>query len=150
MQFLTLVVTAIVLLGVVGYLFGTMFQSIGADRQASGLRKAWNHFGLSIAFSVLFLISWVAQAVAEWSLFVEEQTAHGRPADFSDFIVAFGQSTFENWQSEFLQLFSFVVLSAILIHRGSAESKDTEDEILAAVQRIEERFDGLDRASPRV
>jgi hypothetical protein len=30
----------------------------------------------------------------------------------------FGLSTFENWQSEFLQLFSFVVFSAILIHHG--------------------------------
>ncbi len=52
--------------------------------------------------------------------------------------MAFGQSTLENWQSEFLQLFSFVVLAAVLIHRGSAESKDGTDRIEQAVNEIRE------------
>ena len=61
----------------------------------------------------------------------------------------FGQSTLENWQSEFLQLFSFVVLSAILIHRGSAESKDTDNRMEEALKRIEKRLDELDRPTAR-
>ena len=64
-----------------------------------------------------------------------------RPAPLTDYLVRFGQSTFENWQSEFLQLFSFVVFSAILIHHGSAESKDGTDRIEATVRRIERRLD---------
>jgi hypothetical protein len=55
--------------------------------------------------------------------------------------VQFGQSTFENWQSEFLQLFSFVVFSAVLIHHGSAEPKDGTDRTEEAVKRIESRLD---------
>jgi hypothetical protein len=43
--------------------------------------------------------------------------------------VEFGQWTLENWQSEFLQLFSFVVVSAVLIHHGSSESKDGTERI---------------------
>jgi hypothetical protein len=54
------------------------------------------------------------------------------------FVVEFGQSTLENWQPEFLQLFSFVVLSALLIHRESGESKDSDD-------RVEQKIDGIAR-----
>ena len=110
-------------------------------RGAGGGRcRIWANFGLSISFLALFLISWVAQAVAEWGTFVQEERAHGEAPSLSDYFVRFGQSTFENWQSEFLQLFSFVVFSAVLIHHG-AGSKDGEDRIEQAVRRIEKRLD---------
>jgi hypothetical protein len=53
------------------------------------------------------------------------------------------QSTLENWQSEFLQLFSFVTLAAPYIHKGSGESKDGEEKMEAALRRIEERLGTL-------
>ena len=59
------------------------------------------------------------------------------------FWVVFWQSTLENWQSEFLQLFSFVVLSALLIHRDSAESKDSDERLEAKVDDIARRLDAL-------
>ena len=58
------------------------------------------------------------------------------------------QSTFENWQSEFLQLFSFVVLAALYIHKGSAESKDGEEKIEASLRRIEEHLGTLPATAP--
>jgi hypothetical protein len=70
--------------------------------------------------------------------------AHGEAVVVSDYLVQFGQSTLENWQSEFLQLFSFVVFSAVLIHKGSAESKDSDEEMQAALKRIEKRLDELE------
>jgi hypothetical protein len=79
--------------------------------------------------------------VAEWGVYRQDQLTHGEPVSLADFFVQFGQSTFENWQSEFLQLFSFVVFSAILIHHGSAESKDGTDRIEESVKRIERRLD---------
>jgi hypothetical protein len=54
----------------------------------------------------------------------------------SEFRFRFSQSTFENWQSEFLRLFSFVVLAAVLIHHGSAGSKDGTDRIEQRVSEI--------------
>jgi hypothetical protein len=148
MKSITLVLTIGVLVAIVAVLIGSMARSIVRERRSRGLRGLWTHFGLSIAFCVLFLVSWAAQGVTEWSSFAQEQRVHGEPVEISDFVVAFGQSTFENWQSEFLQLFSFVVLAALLIHRGSAESKDGEDEILASVKRIESRLDHLERRLP--
>jgi hypothetical protein len=58
-------------------------------------------------------------------------------------VIEFGQSTLENWQSEFLQLFSFVVLSALLIHRGSGESKDSADRMEQKIDEIAKRLDEL-------
>jgi hypothetical protein len=49
-----------------------------------------------------------------------------------------------HWQSEFLQLFSFVVLSALFIHRGSAESKDSDEQMQKSLDRIERRLKALE------
>jgi hypothetical protein len=134
-------VILLTLVGVAGCLFATMVKAIVGERRRSGVRRIWSNFGLSIAFATLFLVSWAGQAVAEWRMYVEDQQAHQRAVDFGGFLIAFGQSTLENWQSEFLQLFSFVVFAAVLIHRGSAESKDGTDRIEAKLDRIEERLD---------
>jgi hypothetical protein len=138
---LIIAVTVVVGLGIAVSLIAIMVRSIVSERRVSGLSRVWANFGLSLAFLSLFLVSWIAQALAEWGTFVQEQRTHHEAASIGDFLVRFGQSTFENWQSEFLQLFSFVVFSAILIHRGSAESKDGTDRIEEAVHRLERRLD---------
>ena len=134
-------VTVAVLIGVVGYLVATMVRAIQTEKRQSRLRKTWANFGLSIALALLFFVSWIGQAVAEWGAYRHEQQDHNEPVQVSEYFVQFGQSTLENWQSEFLQLFSFVVLAAILIHRGSAESKDSEDRIEAKIDDITKRLD---------
>jgi hypothetical protein len=128
--------TLIVLVGVASFLLGMLVHSILKERRTSRVRRIWSNFGLSLAFAALFLVSWAAQGVAEWEVYASEQAAHGEPARLSEFWVTFGQSTLENWQSEFLQLFSFVVLAAVLIHHGSAESKDGTDRIEQTVKEI--------------
>jgi hypothetical protein len=134
-------ITLVIGIGIAVVLITSLVRAIHRERRSAGLTRIWPNFGLSIAFLALFLVSWVAQAVAEWGTYVQEERAHGDTPNISDFFVQFGQSTFENWQSEFLQLFSFVVFSAILIHHGSAESRDGEDRIEQAVRRIEKRLD---------
>jgi succinate dehydrogenase hydrophobic anchor subunit len=142
-------VTVIVLLGVTAFLIGSLLTHIRRERRSSNVRRVWANFGLSITFCLLFLISWGAQALAEWGLYRDEQAAHGEPATMQGYLVEFGQSTFENWQSEFLQLFSFVVLAALLIHRGSAESKDGTDRIERKVDQIARRLDELAGSTAR-
>jgi succinate dehydrogenase hydrophobic anchor subunit len=144
-----LAVTGVVLAGISILLFALLIKSILDERRSAQVRKTWANFGLSIAFASLFLISWAAQAVAEWGVYAQEQRAHGEPTVIGDYLVQFGQSTFENWQSEFLQLFSFVVLSALLIHRGSAESKDSDDRMERKIEDIAKRLDELDAAKVR-
>jgi hypothetical protein len=142
-------ITSIVLVSIAAGLVLAMVRSIMDERRRSRVRRVWPNFGLSITFCALFLVSWLAQAAAEWGTYRSDQQLHGEPVSVSGYLVEFGQSTLENWQSEFLQLFSFVVLSAILIHRGSAESKDTDNRMEEALKRIEKRLDELDRPTAR-
>jgi hypothetical protein len=136
--------TLVILLGISLTLVAVTVQSIQRERRRSGIRRIWPHFALSIAFCALFFVSWIGQGVAEWQTYVDQQRAHDQPVEASGFIVEFGQSTLENWQSEFLQLFSFVVFSAVLIHRGSAESKDSDDRMEETLGRIERKLEELE------
>jgi hypothetical protein len=138
-------VTVPVLFLVAGVLIGLLVRSIRQERTG----RIWANFGLSLLFFGLFLVSWIAQGFAEWGVYAQEQRARDEPTVISDYIVQFGQSTLENWQSEFLQLFSFVVAAAVLIHKGSAESKDGDDEMRATLDRIEGRLDALQPAGDR-
>jgi hypothetical protein len=135
------IVMALVILLMVGitvYLIGALARSIGHEKRARmGL---WKNFGLSMAFCVLFLLSWIGQAAAQWQEYTDEQRAHREPVEIGDFGAVFSQATLENWQSEFLQLFSFTVMTALLIHKGSAESRDSGDRIEAALKRLEDRL----------
>jgi len=136
-----LVTTLGVSIGVAGFLLATLIKSVRDERRASGIKRIWANFGLSIALALLFFVSWVGHAAAEWGVYRHDQRAHGEPVEISGYLVQFGQSTLENWQSEFLQLFSFVVLAAILIHRGSAESRDGEDRLEKKLDEIRARLD---------
>lgn len=122
------------------WLFSAMVRHIRTERRSEGLQKIWQNFGLSIGFAVLFVVSWLGQGIVQWQEFRNQQKEHGQPAEVKEFIADFSRATLENWQSEFLQLFSFVVMSALLIHHGSAESKDSADRIEQALRRIERKL----------
>lgn len=99
--------------------------------------------GLSITLFVLFFASWLLQLVTQYYNEVNQAVEHGQAhlAFWSaDFWWAFGESTFENWQSEFLQLFTFVVAAKLLIHRGSPQSRDGDDEMREQLDRIERKL----------
>jgi hypothetical protein len=139
----SLAITVAIMAAVPLFLVGAMVWSIRTEKRRARLTKTWKYFGLSIALSILFFLSWIGQGLSEWRLFVEEQRAHEEPARAMDYVAHLAQSTMENWQSEFLQLFSFVVLAAFLVHRGSAESRDSDDRIEEAIGRIERRLDEI-------
>ena len=122
------------------FLIATTVRSIRDEKRKGRGMKTWKNFGLSIALCILFFLSWAGQGIAQWQEFTDEQRTHGEPVEVGDFLAVFSKSTLENWQSEFLQLFSFVVLSALLIHRGSAESKDGDVEMQQALTRIEDKL----------
>ena len=104
------------------------------------MRKIFKDYGLSIVLAILFVGSWIGQGFAQWAEFVSLQQAHNQPATIAGFMPEFWSATFENWQSEFLQLLTFVVLTSFLIHKGSSESKDGDDEMKAALARIEKKL----------
>jgi hypothetical protein len=88
---------------------------------------------LSLAFLVLFLISWCFHAWGSFKDYQVEEGLKGQPVkDFTGFLgePRFWFESFQNWQSEFLSVLSIVVLSIFLRQQGSPESKpvDTPDE----------------------
>jgi uncharacterized protein DUF6766 len=94
---------------------------------------------LSLVLFALFLISWIGQLVFQYLHELDEARQHGESlgsATSAEFLHSFLASTLENWQSEFLQLLSFVVLASLLIHRGSPQSRDTEDEMAEDIKAI--------------
>lgn len=113
------------------------------------MKKLLKNYGLSIVLFFLFIGSWLGQFFFQLAEVSNEAIQHGEQFQWSEFWAQFGSSTLENWQSEFLQLFSFVILTAFLIHRGSAESKDSDDEMRATLEKIEERLKVLENPKKR-
>jgi hypothetical protein len=110
------------------------------------MSKLWRDYSLSIVLFLLFMAAWIGQTIMGWVEFASEQEAHDQAAQIfgpEGYFWAWGQATLENWQSEFLQLFTFVVLTAYLVHKGSHESKDTDDQMQAQLNRIERQLDEL-------
>jgi hypothetical protein len=85
--------------------------------------------GLSLALLALFLASIVGQAFAGWHALGEELADHGHPAPTLRTYLSTGHflsAVFENWESEFLQMTVYVVLTAVLIQQGSPESRNPD------------------------
>ena len=109
-------------------------------------RRIWHDYGLSITLAALFLFSWTLQTWTGWVEFASDQAAHGERAEAfgpEGYVWSWAQATFENWQSEFLQVFVFIVLTTFLVHRKSHESPDTDYDTEAALRRIEAKVEAL-------
>lgn len=86
--------------------------------------------GLTIVLMLLFGASIVGQLLAGWHVELADAARHHQPGlhllEYAG-SAAFVAAVFENWESEFLQMSAYVMLTAILFQRGSAESKDPDD-----------------------
>lgn len=102
--------------------------------------KLFKNYSLSIVLAILFLTSWIGQGYTQWLEFTNTQQEHRQEVKFEEFLPEFWASTFENWQSEFLQLLTFVLLTSFLIHKGSHESKDSDEEMMALLQKIDRKL----------
>lgn len=94
------------------------------------MKKFFRNNGLSIVLAVSFLAFWAAQAFTGWKVHNRDQTGHGGgPVPFSEYLASghFWQATGENWESEFLQMGLYVVLTSFLYQKGSAESNDPDN-----------------------
>jgi hypothetical protein len=127
--------------GSLAFVVASMVRSIKAERTPG--TSIWREFSLGLALLVLFLATWGGHAIAEWQTYTDEQRQLGQDTEAGDFVAQFAQATLENWQSEFLQLFAFVSLAALYVHKGSAESRDSDDRMEASLRRIEERLGSL-------
>jgi MFS family permease len=94
-----------------------------------GARFLRDH-GLSLALLAAFAVSLTGMLLAGWLAHNDDLAQHGRsPLGFTAFAAsgAFLSALFENWESEFLQMAAYVIFTAFLFQRGSAESRDPDD-----------------------
>jgi len=93
------------------------------------MKRFFRDNGLSLTLLALFAVSIVGQALTGWRAHAEELRIHGLPEIGLPAYLASGHfisAVFENWESEFLQMGAYVVLTALLIQKGSPESKDPD------------------------
>lgn len=93
------------------------------------MRRVFRENGLTIVMMSLFLIFWVGQSVVGYREHNSDQREHGRPeVAFGPYLRSahFWEATAENWESEFFQMFGYIVLTAFLYQKGSSESKDPD------------------------
>jgi hypothetical protein len=119
-----------------------------AARRRKGIARLWQDYGLSITLFTLFAVAFVGHTISGWMQYSADQASHGEtPTVFGDsgYVWYWSEWTLQNWQSEFLELGVIVVLSSVLIHKGSAESKDSDEEIKELLESIESKLDKLEK-----
>jgi hypothetical protein len=93
------------------------------------MRQKLRDNGLSLVMFGVFVLLLLSQTLAGYFNYNEDRQAHQQPA------ITYGQylgsshlwsSVCENWESEFLQMAAYVILTVFLFQRGSAESKDPD------------------------
>ncbi|WP_374385445.1 DUF6766 family protein [Brevundimonas sp.] len=95
--------------------------------------KRYGYAWITLAFfSVSIILHWLFG----WFAFVDEAREHGQAAQLTPYLVEMARDTFENWQSEFLQLLWQVVGLAYFLYVGSPSSKENDD-------RTEAKLDAL-------
>jgi len=87
-----------------------------------------------------FIVSFGLHWFFGWKAYVDEAHAHGEAVETSQYLVQMGRDTFENWQSEFLQLLWQVVGLAYFLYVGSPSSKENDDRLEAKVDELLKRL----------
>jgi len=94
------------------------------------MRRFLHNNGLSLVLFGLFFFSFLfGQSLTGHQHANNEAREHGQPTvTYTEYLTGnhFLEATMENWESEFLQMFFFVVLTVFLYQKGSAESKDPD------------------------
>ena len=86
--------------------------------------------GLLIVFTLFMMLTWTGQAFTGWRQNNEERMEKNLPQqEFGAYLQSghFIEATFENWESEFLQMGLYVALTVFLYQQGSAESKSLDE-----------------------
>jgi hypothetical protein len=96
------------------------------------MRRIFRNNGLSLVLFGLFFFTFLfGQSLVGCQEYNNQQQEHGQlTIAYSEYLTSshFLEATMENWESEFLQMFFFIILTVFLYQRGSAESKDPDGE----------------------
>lgn len=99
------------------------------NRRTYAMQQFLKNNSLSIVVFVLFLVFLVGHSISGLHQYNQQQQEHSQPTvSYGKYLTSgdFVESVFENWESEFLQMGSYVLLTVYLRQKGSAESKKLE------------------------
>ena len=96
----------------------------------------WRRYGFAWVTGALFVITLSGHWIFGWFAYANEQSALQQPVEIGSYTVQMMRDTFENWQSEFLQLLWQVAGLALLLHVGSPQSKEGDDRMEAKLDAI--------------
>lgn len=89
----------------------------------------WYRNGLTLVLVGMFLVFFASQTWTGWVANNEDRLEQGqRPETLAGYLQGghFLSATFENWESEFLQMGMYVLLTVWLRQKGSAESRELD------------------------
>ena len=106
-----------------------------SERRASApqILRRYAYAWLTLAF---FAISFALHWYFGWRAFVDEAKAHQEVPELGPYLNEMIRDTFENWQSEFLQLLWQVVGLAYFLYLGSPASKENDDRMEAKIDEL--------------
>jgi hypothetical protein len=106
------------------------------------MSRFFRNNGLSLVLFALFALLLAAQSYTGWQVENEDREEHEQPAlSYPAYLQSghFIEATFENWESEYLQMGAYVLLTVFLFQRGSSASKDPDNPEPDAPDPEEER-----------
>ena len=112
-----------------------------ANKSPPQQKSVFKKYGFAWVTLGFLAISLVGHWLFGWFAYVDEQEAVGRSVETTGYLVEMLRDTFENWQSEFLQLLWQVVGLTLLLYVGSPQSKDSEDRSEAMLEEILRKVD---------
>ena len=95
----------------------------------SGVRAFVRENSLSLFFGVIFLAALAGQALTGHARYNEQQVTDGLASiSLGRYLTSssFAVDVAENWQSEFLQFWVYLMATVWLLQKGSPESKPVE------------------------
>jgi hypothetical protein len=110
-----------------------MAEAVERAAKKHGVLGKYSYAWITLAF---FLVSIVLHWHFGWQAFQDEARQHGETPEFSQFVTEASRDTFENWQSEFLQLLWQVVGLAYFLYLGSPSSKENDDRLEAKIDEL--------------
>jgi hypothetical protein len=84
----------------------------------------------------LFAFSWIGQFLSQLVVVRQQAANRGQSFEWAQFWPQFLASTFENWQSEFLQLCWQAAGLSLLLFWGSSQSRESSERIEAKVDHL--------------
>ncbi len=98
------------------------------------MKHLWSDYSLGIVYVAAWILTWGLHAgFTYW--------ADQYPHDTVPWLLQWLETSFENLASEMFQIGFFILAAKYLVFRGSPQSRDGDDEMKAALQRIERQLD---------